>query len=220
LNTICPEIREEICADINDSSTCDWEGFEDIWDIKVFFTSLQDHLEDTRDDLYEELVQSKSDLEGMIVATDNLVSTVETYNWAFQVARLCALVLAFLCLIIIYGVVLRISRARKWLQHWILVPIFVLLVVLCFAFSLAFIIGSTSLADLCVDSPNNRLLLLLDRFRESFSPLVYRFVVFYISSKCYTAWLMMESLFLLKLRLSSSNNNSTVCEHAPLLPSI
>jgi hypothetical protein len=66
--TICPEIREEICSDMKDSSTCDWEGLEDIFD-RELFTSLLDHLESARDDLYEELVESKSDLEDMILAT-------------------------------------------------------------------------------------------------------------------------------------------------------
>jgi hypothetical protein len=209
-NTICPEIREEICTDVNYSSTCDWKGLEDIFD-RELFTSLLDHLGSARDDISEGLVESKSDLEDMILATEKLVSTVKNYNWAFQVARAFGLILAFLCYIIIHGVVFRMSRATKWLKHWILVPSFVVLVVLCFAFSLVFIIGSTSLADLCVDSPDTRLLVLLGRFRESFSLLVYSFMVFYISREFCLVGVSFpfETIVIIELK--------TACENATLL---
>jgi hypothetical protein len=67
------------------------------------------------------------------------------------------------------------------LRKWFLVPSFAILVAFSFFFSMLFIIGSMSVADLCVDSPDNRILTILERFQEQLSPIAVEIASFYIN---------------------------------------
>ena len=93
-----------------------------------------------------------------------------------QVAATFAAILSVLCLLIAYGVVEAwcgctknrncILRLFKYLRHWLLLPMFILFVVISWVFSMVFIIGSTAAADLCVDSPDDRVAAMVIKYGD------------------------------------------------------
>jgi len=60
------------------------------------------------------------------------------------------------------------------------IPVFVLLVVLSFVFTLVAMLSATAVADVCVSSPDAEMLLLLSFLKDNLSAVVYEFAVFYI----------------------------------------
>jgi hypothetical protein len=117
------------------------------------------------------------------VAAETMDDKAKTFNWALWLAFVFSWVLSGLCLWIMVGVACRMPVILKCLQSCILVPSFCLLVVCSFVFSGVFVIGSMALADLCVDSPDPRIMVILNRFRDTLSPILVEFAVFYISRK-------------------------------------
>jgi hypothetical protein len=180
-NRICPTVRDPICTDLSDVSTCNFEG---IFDSTILQTLLEHFATSERSVAYDtELVKARNDLEDLLVVADNIDDTAKTFNWALWVAMVFSWVLASLCVWIMVGVACRMPAILKCLQSWILVPIFSLLVVCSFVFSIVFVIGSMALADLCVDSPDPRIMIILNRFRDTLSPILVEFASFYISRK-------------------------------------
>jgi hypothetical protein len=62
-------------------------------------------------------------------------------------------------------------------------PAFTILVIIAFVFSMAFVLGSMTVADLCYDSPDDKILIILNRFQEQLSPIVVEIASFYINGK-------------------------------------
>lgn len=183
VNEFCPAVRGKICVNLDaDSPICNWDGLEGVNMEEERFETFVETWNTRTTLIYEQVETSKDDLEELLDFVKNIERTAKSYNWAFQIARLFGLLLAALSFLIVLGVAVRLSKAVVCLRHWVLVPMFLFLVVLCFAFSLVFIVGSTSLADLCVDSPDDRMLLLVQRLESHFSPLTYELIVFYMSS--------------------------------------
>ena len=87
-----------------------------------------------------------------------------------------AVLLSVLCVIISYGVIeawFGCSKNRncllklfKCLRHWLLLPIFIFLVIVCWIFCTVFIVGSTAAADMCVDSPDDRVAAMLVKYGD------------------------------------------------------
>jgi hypothetical protein len=179
VNSICPAVRDPLCTDISDASTCNFDGvFEgDVLSDFVAFWA------DVKSVTYNELDKSRSDLEDLLIVIEDLNTTGDTFNWAFYCSMGFSLALAFLCLCFLLGACFRLSKVTKCFQNIILVPIFILLVVLSWVFSMVFVIGSIGLADMCVDSPDSRMISLLQKHKSDFSPLIFHFIIFYISGK-------------------------------------
>jgi hypothetical protein len=179
-NRMCPNVRDPICTDLSNPSTCNFEG---VFDTDVLQITLEHFAGAERNVYYQEIVKARDDLEELLVVVEDLDDKAATFNWALYCAMVFSLLLAALCLLIMVGIACRVSRVLSCLRHCVLVPIFSVLVVLSSVFSIVFIIGSMALADLCVDSPDDRVLVILNRFREDLSPMMVEFATFYISSK-------------------------------------
>lgn len=112
-----------------------------------------------------------------------------------QLASTFAMLLLVLCLIISYGVIeawCGFSKKQKclklfaMLRHWLLLPIFVILVILTWIFSTLFIVGSTVASDMCIDSPNQRVEAVLIEYGD-FTPgqqdarsIILSFLLYYV----------------------------------------
>ena len=181
-NRICGGDRD-LCTNISDIDTCDFTGIEEVVD-RVGFTQLLDVLDSYTDELYDDLEQGRNDLVYLQTVANDMMDKAKTFNWAYQIARVFSILLAVLCLIIMHGVMFsKWTKFFLYLRRGILIPLFVFLVFLCFVFSLVFVIGSQSIADLCYDSPDDNMLLVVEKLESNFSELVYSFIVFYIKRK-------------------------------------
>ena len=190
-DTICPEFQDFACDQINviennfDSlQGCDFSiEFEDVFVDDATFKDFVNQFNDTRNDFLKDLASTRNNLEDIVEFTESIENKVEYYNWAFQVERIIAFVVAGLCCVIIISLLVPKTCLLVTLRHCVFAPIFLILVFLCWIFSMVFIVGSTSVADMCVDSPDSRFLLLLERFENKLSPMVYQFAIFYINRK-------------------------------------
>jgi hypothetical protein len=178
VDSICPEDLDPLCTNITDPITCNLDGV-DVGEVVLNFITF---FATARSLVYEELFQSRADLVDMLVVADELEDFGETFNWALYCSMAFSIALDVLCAFVIIGAVFQLSRITKCLQHVILVPVFVLLVILAWVFSMVFVIGSIGLADMCIDSPDDRVLILLEKFRSRFSSsIIFEFIVFYIN---------------------------------------
>jgi len=180
INGICPNIRDPICTDLSDVSTCNFEG---IFDGEVLTNTLEHFSEGERSVYYQESRKAKEDLETFLQVTNDIDARAESFNWALYCAMGFSTMLATLVLWILIGIIWRWSKLLNGLRHWVLVPTFSVLVFFSALFSIVFVIGSMALADLCIDSPDERILIILNRFEEDISPILVDFVTFYISRK-------------------------------------
>jgi hypothetical protein len=178
VNSICPEVRDPLCTNITDPITCNLDG-DDVGEVVLNFITF---FATARSLVYEELFQCRADLVDMLVVADEMEDYGETFNWALYCSMAFSLALAVLCACVIIGAVFKLSRVIKCLEHVVLVPVFVLLVILSWVFSMVFVIGSIGLADMCIDSPDDRVMILLEKFRSRFSSsMIFEFIVFYIN---------------------------------------
>ena len=123
----------------------------------------------------------QSDLEQALATADYLQSTVRDFAWALYLTEIFALMLSFLICVFLLGAYCRFPRILRCLNNVFFVPIFVVFVVISWVCSMVFVIGSMTLADFCVDSPDDNVLSILDSNRHLFSSVVYSGVVFYVS---------------------------------------
>lgn len=179
LNDICPLQRPDgICVDLDDVSTCSFDG---IFETDIIETAIR-HFKDADKSIYfQELVSARRDLVDFLVVTADLNDKAKTFNWALYCAMAGCLLLAVLCIFIVFGMTCRTSRIIGFLKNVFLVPSFTFLVVISFIFSLTFILGSMAVADLCYDSPDNNILLILNRLQDQLSPIAVEIVSFYIN---------------------------------------
>jgi hypothetical protein len=75
-------------------------------------------------------------------------------------------------------------RSLDGCQSFLIVPLFILMVVCSWVFSMVFVIGSMTLADTCVDSPDGIILQVVENVRNDISAIIADFLLYYISGKC------------------------------------
>ena len=181
INYICPKIKPDgLCSDIANVSTCD---FSDLFgdNTAIFETTLEHFDKEDNSIYYQEIIGVKRDLQELITFTYALDNKAEEFNWALYCSMVGSLMIAALSLLILIGILCNRSRLISCLRHWFLVPTFTLLVILAFIFAMLFIMGSMVVADLCVDSPDDQILVLLNRFEKQLSPIAVQFASFYIN---------------------------------------
>jgi len=180
LNGICPLQRPNgLCTNLSDVSTC---SFGEVLDSNVLETVIRHFKSGDQSIYFQQLIDARRDLQNFLGLTDQLQDHADSFNWALYAALVFALALTVVCVLIIFGMTCRSSRILKCLQHFILAPIFTILVVLSFVFAMLFVMGSMSASDLCYNSPDERILVILNRFRDQISPLGVRVASFYISA--------------------------------------
>jgi hypothetical protein len=185
VNGMCPLVRDPLCDNLQNLNTCDVSGFLGS-DLNDIFKQVIGHFAaGDRSVIYQEIIKAKSglqDVQGMALDAEDAASQ---FNWALIVAMVFSLLLATLCVFIMSSLVFRLPKMISCLKSRAVMPIFVLLVIISYVFSLLFVTASMATADLCVyETPRSnvdmRVLTLLGRFQETLSPIVVEFARFYI----------------------------------------
>lgn len=181
LNDICPVQRPDgICLDIDDIETCDFDG---IFETPIIENTLR-HFKEAESSIYfQELVKTRQNLVDFLGLTAELNDQAESFNTAFYMAMIFSLALTVLCVLIIFGMACHSSQIIACLQNCIVMPAFTILVLLSFVSAMTFVMGSLTVADLCYDSPDEKILILLNRFKEILSPIAVEVASFYINGK-------------------------------------
>jgi hypothetical protein len=141
------------------------------------------------------------DMEGVrkdLLALSHYLNTTEksikNFQWTFGLARALNLFLALLCLLIVLSVFCnKWSRLIRCVQSWITVPLFSVLVLLSFIFSLVCMLSSTALADFCVNGPDLRVLSILEVLKEDITDMIYDVAVYYVK-QCPIEYVMTTSI--------------------------
>eukprot|EP00934_Nitzschia_sp_Nitz4_P000240 Nitzschia sp. Nitz4//scaffold2_size372955//326008//328262//NITZ4_000468-RA/size372955-snap-gene-0.107-mRNA-1//-1//CDS//3329546913//240//frame0 len=187
---LCPNGRDKICYDgapPEDSILCDWDWFQSNGSSSLLNdSSLVDILnlvDEELADIYEDLGDGKEDLQDFYQFLDRADKSVQSFNWAYRVARMFGISLAVLCAVIVYGVVRQPPRILYCMSCFVTIPLFCLLVFLCFVFSLVFVVGTITVADLCYGTPDDRILAILHQIESQLKGHMYEFGVYFVS-KC------------------------------------
>jgi hypothetical protein len=177
----CPEIRESLCVNITSSEpVCDFSGIPYGEEV----ASLLNFLDGTIDLVFGRLDEIKSDLLQVQEVTDDLSHHAQTFNWAFYVAGGFSMALCIVTMLIMISVSLAWRRQLTpryiCFRSYIVVPSFVVLVLLGWIFSMIFVVATLVTSDLCVDSPDDKILSMLQELKGDFDSVVYNFLVYYI----------------------------------------
>jgi hypothetical protein len=183
VNEMCPRIRFPICTDITDSSTCNMDG---IFNETNVVGALIDHFASNKTILWS-LEHAHTDMVGLLHGANELDESLATLDWVMNLSIFFSVLLAFLCFWMIIGITFRLPRILNSLQSRLLFPTFVFLVVISFVFAIGFIFGSIGIADACVDSPDDKILAVLHHYLDQISPIIYEFVLLYLSRKFSTS---------------------------------
>eukprot|EP00934_Nitzschia_sp_Nitz4_P008585 Nitzschia sp. Nitz4//scaffold211_size37880//865//2887//NITZ4_007697-RA/size37880-augustus-gene-0.57-mRNA-1//-1//CDS//3329541952//8575//frame0 len=183
MNSMCPTVRDPICTNTTDVATCDFSGIfganvENNTDVMEALVEIHGN---TKAIISEELVKSREDLVDMLTVINDMGEIGGNFNWAFWCAMAFAMALSLACIAFIFVVIRPLTKANAGYFNCLLMPTFVLMVMISWVFSMAFVIGSIGLADLCYDSPDERFMQIVTKLQNEFSPLVYHMIIFYVS---------------------------------------
>ena len=184
---ICPNAGPTLCTNItsNESRSCDFSEVP----FGTELTNLFAFLDGTLDLLFSELnvlTQDLKNLQQLLAKADDYYPQQAT--WAFWVAAGAALGMAAICLFYLIGIVL-LARSEdkealpaifKSIRSWLFVPLFFLLTIVVWLFSMIFITMSIGTADMCINSPDGPVVSILRQLEDEFASVVYFFLVFYV----------------------------------------
>jgi hypothetical protein len=191
INTFCPNVRDTICDVDTEGRLRDACNFTDI-PLADLLQSLNLPEIDVSV-VVDELAGIREDLMDLAADLDDYETKVDEIEWPFDVAKVFCIGVAILDVLLMICVVQAwrrdaamqrgkaIGPPRKiWriLKSWGLLPMFLLFVVLCWIFSMAFTMGSITMADMCYQNPDSRILAFVDSTEED--TLVYNFAKYYI----------------------------------------
>ena len=177
----CPEIRESLCINITSAEpVCDFSGIpygEEVASLINFFDGTIDLVFGKLDDVRSDLLQLQE-------VMDDLSNNSKQFNWAFYVASGFSIALCVLTILIMVGVLLAWRRQLTpryiCVRSYLVVPLFIFLVILGWIFSMIFVVASLATSDLCVDSPDDKIVGMLQELKGDFDSVVYDFLVYYI----------------------------------------
>jgi hypothetical protein len=182
-NRLCPLVREKLCTDIFDPKSCNLQDIPYPEDIQTVI----DYFDGTKGLVFDEVIKFRADLVTIQERADNMDQKAATFNWAFWVASALALALAVLCFLMMIGVILawldRLPRIFYCFRMLVVVPLFILLGLVAWGFSMVFLIGSLALADTCINSPDGTVLTVVEKYRDQMSSIATDFLIYYITGK-------------------------------------
>jgi hypothetical protein len=184
-NTICPSISDQICEDILDAEGCDYDGIpfgDELRAVVEYFQGVKDMTFSDLDNYREDLLATQAFMLRMKESSEEL-------DWAFYTALSFTIALAVLCLFLMIGIIgswlghdeKKSFRYFRCFRRYLVLPLFGLLVALSFVFSVVFIIGSIGSADVCYNSPDGKILAILEKEQEKNSSIILEFLIYYIS---------------------------------------
>jgi hypothetical protein len=181
LNNYCPLVQEQICDNIFTASDCHYEDLP----YSLMVRDVVEYLSVLQDSLLTEILGFRQELEDTLRLIEEWQQSLDDFYWALYTAIAFSLVLALLCVYILMGVVLawrnKLPIIFSCIRSVLILPLFILLVLLAWVFSMVFVIGSIALADLCIDAPDMKLFALLQTYQNTASPIVLNFVQYYVS---------------------------------------
>ena len=160
-----------LCSNITDADNCtglspDVPNFSETKDVlEQFAGGLA-----TLDILFPSNVepQIEQDLVGLQAWIARLEAYLDYAPWILWSATACTDLLAVLCLLILWDVILtytrrKVPKAFMCLRTRIVMPLFVLLLIIEAIVGVAWVMTSIISADFCIDSPDSRMQLLLEQ---------------------------------------------------------
>jgi hypothetical protein len=178
INGMCPRVRYPICIDISDSSTCDTTG---IFESNVLAPAV--YYFETGQALLDKVVEVRDEFLSMLHTAEVADENIDNWDWTIKLSKFFSILLALLCVWILVGLFFRLpDRGKRWQKRYFF-PVFVFLVVVSFVLAIAFIFVSIGVSDACVDSPDDKILAIMDHSLDQISPLLYEFVSVYLSRK-------------------------------------
>ena len=183
LNGFCPKVTNQVCGDILTGSDCQFEGLP----YSLILNNVVDYASTLHDELLHDILDFRHDLTEALALFQRWQSTLDDFNWALYTAISFSLCLALLCVYIMTGVILawrdRLPSAFVCLRSTFVIPLFMLLVFFSWVFATVFMLGSISLADFCIDSPDTKVMALIHRYGDQLSPTVANFALYFVSGK-------------------------------------
>ena len=183
VNSFCPNKAERICTDLIDGVACNATGLP-------LVDEIIDVIEGARQVLYGELGDLRSDLVELGDIFADMSHVASQFYWAFYVG------VAFAWLVALAALAMVIIVVREWMtpkkgstsctqvlcKHFVAIPTFLFCVVLCWLFSMVFVIGSTTVADMCYESPDSKVIGILEDNRDRFKSSVFDYSVYYVGA--------------------------------------
>lgn len=184
---ICP-LKEQICTNLTDWASCDAVGLFGVKEQLLLQSIVTDWSTAGGGAFLANLERARDDMADMAEGTNDLTETTQMFEWALICAFCFAWILAMLSMWMMIVVWIQKPQMIQCVQHYLVMPSFVLLVTLSFIFAMVFIIASLALSDTCVDNPDDQLLALaLHAIPEDTSPIVIEFLRDYLSGTRFTA---------------------------------
>ena len=194
VNGMCPLVKDPLCDNIYNISTCNITTFLGS-DLNDVFQMAGGHFDAGEESEYFlEIVNAKNGLEDVQTVSTDMDHSATQLNWALSLSMATSLLLAMLCILILSGLLCpEVPKVLQCIRSRFMIPIFVVLVVFAYLFSLVFVTASIATADVCVyhnetDNIDERLTALLTQSKtiEEFlggketQNLVVEFISFYI----------------------------------------
>lgn len=194
VNGMCPLVRDPLCDDIYNISTCDITSFLGIDLNDVFQTAAGHFVAGEESEYFLEIVNAKNGLEDVQTVSSYMDHSAAQLNWALSLSMAMSLLLAMLCILILSGLLCpEVPKVLQCIRSRFMIPTFVVLVVFAYLFSLVFVTASIATADVCIyhnetDNIDERLTALLTRSEtieellggKETQNLVVEFISFYI----------------------------------------
>lgn len=165
LNEICDNVT--LCEDVFQPPTCfvaDNSLGEDF-----IINPIILHFSGNNNVILNQVEEARGLLLNIQRKAQNTDDTLRNVDWLFHLSSFFAILLVFLCVVVIVSLLLELpNRVRRWSYRCnYFFPLFVFLVIFAFTFAIAFVISATGLADFCYESPNERVVLILQELRQT-----------------------------------------------------
>ena len=135
INGLCPSIRDPLCDDIANISSCNVSFVGD--DFNEIFQTVAGHFKDGGDSEYfQDIADAKKGSEDVQDAARDIDDSAAHLNWALSVSMVLSLLLAMLCILILFGVICpEVPKVLQMIRSKVMIPTFTVLVVFAYFFS-------------------------------------------------------------------------------------
>jgi hypothetical protein len=156
---VCPKLQGQLCESLDNFETC---RVEEVFGGDFIFNAIIRHFSSNNTVVLDQTEQALGLIEDIQTSLQNSDDLLNNVDWLFNVSAFLSILLACLCLTVVVSLILQLrgrelpKRVRLWAYRFFL-GVFVFLVSFSFIFAIAFVITSTTMADVCVGDPDERL---------------------------------------------------------------
>lgn len=167
-------LNEQICAADEELSA----------QIREVYKEITGSVEELKTMLAGSLDDIGSDLNQLLVLTEDIDNSLESANIFFAVLIAISAVLLALVIAMIVGVFFAwkdLSNCfTKCIQYALIWPLFVLILILSWVFAMLFLSAGLAGADFCID-PDAQVQTFLNNHSEAFDGIMFGFIMYYVS---------------------------------------